>query len=101
MIEELLDKFGLVPLEVQNLINISLIKINLQRMGVHKILIKDSSIVIYSKKFKKLKEIQIEIRNLNSEPKEITKFLEEKSNIEEILKSDYEIVNGKFIIDNK
>ena len=101
LIEELLDKFGLVPLEVQNLINISLIKINLQRMGVHKILIKDSSIVIYSKKFKKLKEIQIEIRNLNSEPKEITKFLEEKSNIEEILKSDYEIVNGKFIIDNK
>ena len=101
LIEELLDKFGLVPLEVQNLINISLIKINLQRMGVHKILIKDSSIVIYSKKFKKLKEIQIEIRNLKSEPKEITKFLEEKSNIEEILKSDYEIVNGKFIIDNK
>ena len=101
LIEELLDKFGLVPLEVQNLINISLIKIKLQRMGVHKILIKDSSIVIYSKKFKKLKEIQIEIRNFNSEPKEITKFLEEKSNIEDILKSDYEIVNGKFIIDNK
>ena len=101
LIEEFLDKFGLVPLEVQNLMNISLIKIYLQRIGIHKIIIKDDSIIIYSKKVKELKEIQIEIKNLSSEPKQISKFLEGKSNIEEILKSDYEIVDGKFIINNK
>ena len=101
LIEELLDKFGAIPAEVQNLANISLIKIECKRIGIKKIIIKESSIVMFCNSIEKLKNAKIEIRNIANDLKQVTQLLENKKNIKEILKSNYEIEDGKFIINNK
>ena len=101
MIEELLDKFGPIPEEVQNLANISLLKIECKRIGIKKIIIKMSSIIMTCKGIEKMKEGQIKVNNISNEPKHITQFLEKKKDIKDILKTDYEIKDGEFIIINK
>ena len=101
LIEELLDKFGPIPEEVQNLANISLLKIECKRIGIKKIIIKMSSIIMTCKGIEKMKEGQIKVNNISNEPKHITQFLEKKKDIKDILKSDYEIKDGEFIIINK
>ena len=101
LIEELLDKFGPIPEEVQNLANISLLKIECKRIGIKKIIIKMSSIIMTCKGIEKMKEGQIKVGNISNEPKHITQFLENKKDIKDILKTDYEIKDGEFIIINK
>ena len=101
LIEELLDKFGPIPEEVQNLANISLLKIECKRIGIKKIIIKMSSIIMTCKGIEKMKEGQIKVINISNEPKHITQFLENKKDIKDILKTDYEIKDGEFIIVNE
>jgi len=101
IIEELLDKFGPIPKPLQNLINISLIRIQCQKKGINKVIIKEKFIVIFIKEIENIKNLKLQINNLNTEPKEITKFLEETSDIKKLLKSNCEIIDGKFILDIK
>ena len=101
LIEELLDKFGPIPKPLQNLINISLIRIQCQKKGINKVIIKEKFIVIFIKEIENIKNLKLQINNLNTEPKEITKFLEETSDIKKLLKSNCEIIDGKFILDIK
>lgn len=100
LIEELLDKFGPIPKELQNLMNISLIKVECQRIGIHKMAIERKKIVMHSKKIKEMKKIEIEMNGLNTEPKEVIRYLKNVKDIKEILKSHYEIIDGRFIINN-
>ena len=53
------------------------------------------------KGIEKMKEGQIKVGNIGNEPKHITQFLENKKDIKDILKTDYEIKDGEFIIINK
>jgi transcription-repair coupling factor (superfamily II helicase) len=98
LLEELLDKFGVIPNQVQNLIYITLIKIESQRLGIYKLIFKKESVIFLSKKIKKIKEFQVEIKKIAINPPEIYKLLSETINIENMLKSNYEIVDGRFII---
>ena len=56
---------------------------------------------MFCNSIEKLKNAKIEIRNIANDLKQVTQLLENKKNIKEILKSNYEIEDGKFIINNK
>ena len=101
IIEELLDKFGTVPQEILNLICISEIKIECERLRVSKIILKKEALIINIKKIGKITNAQIEIINFDAKPSETLEFLSKISKMEDILKSNYEIINDKFIINSR
>ena len=101
IIEELLDKFGTVPQEILNLICISEIKIECERLRVSKIILKKEALIMNIKKIGKITNAQIEIINFDAKPSETLEFLSKISKMEDILKSNYEIINDKFIINSR
>ena len=68
LIEELLDKFGPIPKPLQNLINISLIRIQCQKKGINKVIIKEKFIVIFIKEIENIKNLLMKMIALNHQP---------------------------------
>ncbi len=99
IIEELLELFGTIPSEIENLIKIAELKIILKELKIYDFVINQKNIIFKTSNIQKMKKVNIYVNNFNGRIVDAKTIFSKIDNLETFIKENAIFSKDKFLID--